>query len=63
MATNLTVLTPCNFFFLKNLYTVPELEIVIQSEIVVISTETLTKVMNNFILRSNEMRDYRVHHV
>jgi hypothetical protein len=47
----------------QNVNTIPELKTAIQSETEVISTETLSKVLNSFVLRLHEVRDLRGHHV
>jgi hypothetical protein len=68
MATNLTDLKPCDYFlctyfkdgmFQKILHTIPELKTVIKSEIWALSTETLTRFLNNFVLHLHEDRDLR----
>jgi hypothetical protein len=47
----------------KNKYTIPGLKTAIQSKIEDISTETLIKVLNNFLLRLHRGHDLRGQHM
>jgi hypothetical protein len=49
--------------FQKNPNTIPELKICIQSGIEAISTETLTKALNNFTPQLHEVYDLWGHHL
>lgn len=49
--------------FQKNSYTIPELKISVQSGNDVISKGTLMKVLNNVILRFNQVHDLRGHYM
>jgi hypothetical protein len=49
--------------FQKNPYKILELKTAMQSEIEAISTETITKVLNNFVLQLHEVYDLWVYHM
>lgn len=49
--------------FQENSYTIPELKISVQSGNDVISEGTLMKVLNNVILRFNQVHDLRGHYM
>jgi hypothetical protein len=45
----------------KNLQTIPEIKPTFQQEIKEISTEILTEILNNFVIRFHKVHDFRQH--